>query len=78
MSRFYTLNLHRWCGHVGCKRPPTHSVTDSHHGQIGTFCEIHAKKLTAELNAEEELRSGTQSDPRPADPPPPPPGRLQG
>ncbi len=54
MSRFYMLNLHRHCAHDGCPKTSTHSVTDAQEGEIGTFCETHAWKLTLELNTEED------------------------
>ncbi len=57
MNRYYTATLHRRCDQDGCAKSRTHGVRDSRHGEIGRFCETHAKALVAKLNAEEELRS---------------------
>ena len=58
MRRFYMTNLHRRCDTDGCNETRRFGVRDGQQGQIGRFCEPHARTLVDKLNAEEDLRSG--------------------
>ena len=58
MRRYYTTSLHRRCDHDGCHETRRLGVRDGQHGEIGKFCEDHARALVKKLNAEEDLRTG--------------------
>ncbi len=58
MRRYYTTNLHRRCDHDGCDETRRLGVRDGKSGEIGRFCEPHAKALADKLNAEEDRRTG--------------------